>query len=327
MARHPTAARATVRAPVRACALAAAAVMASTGASAELRNEGGGAYDQAPMYRTLNAGYIFSETTGELLLEGLDYVSNVAPTPNSLETGRIDLDGATAWYTGSSQYSGFYAARTYASMTVANAQADQAYYWVSGQGTTTSVTFFDPSVAQARAVFRWHVTGTSTSSSGTGRADGRVDFYATTESDRSWLDLFNGGFSGTLLEFGPGTYEYTLPLVPLGTPINLFFWTSAFVLLTPGDLPEGGGTTITANYSRTIVLESVELYDTDDNPLSGWSLEDNDTGTTLFDAGGRLVPVLPAAPIPEPGTWAMMLGGLASLGWWQRRRHAARTGG
>lgn len=108
----------------------------------------------------------------------------------------------------------------------------------------------------------------------------------------------------------------------LGTPINLYFWTSAYVWLKPGDLGVGDGATITANYSRTIVLEGVDLYDADDNLLSDWSMVDTDSGTTLFTDAGRQVPVLPSLPIPEPGTWAMMLGGLLSLGWMQRRRSA-----
>lgn len=247
MARHPHPKR------TAAAAVAVIACMACSSAWAELRSEGDGDFATAPMYRALNTGYAFSQTTSELVPERLDYVSNVAPEVNSLEIGRMDLDGATAWYMGSSQYSGFYAARTFASMTVSNAQTDHAYYWVAGQGTTTSVTFFDPTVAQARAVFRWHVSGTS-SSTGTGRADGRVDFFATTESDRNWLDLFNGGFEGTLQAFGTGSFEYTLPAAPMGTPINLFFWTSALVLLQPGDLADGSHATITADYSRTIVL-------------------------------------------------------------------------
>lgn len=313
-----------IRTPWRATALAASVALTGGTAMADVRYEGGGDFSAAPLYRALNYGFIYDQRTGAIDLEGLDYASNVAPRVNVVETGRMDMDGATAWYTGSAQYSGFYAARTFASITVANARSDHMYYWVAGQGTTTSLTFFDPAAAAARAEFRWHVTGTSDSSSGTGRADGRIDFHATTDGGRNWLDLFNGGFEGTLSAFGPGTYTYTLPSVPLGTPINLFFWTSAFVELMPGDLADGSGTTLTANYSRTIVLESVALFDADDNPVSGWTAVDTASGTALFDDSGRLAPVLPAAPIPEPGTWAMMLGGLASLGWLRRRAMGAR---
>ncbi len=303
--------------------LAAAAALALTAAAAhaDLREEGGGAYDLAPMYRALNYGFVYDGNTGGDVMEGLSYVSNVAPNVNSLETGRMDLDGSTAWYTGSAQYSGFYAARTYASLTVQNANPDHMYYWVAGQGTTTSITFFDANAAAARAVFRWAVTGTSSSPAG-GWADGRVDFHATTETGRSWLDLFNGGFENTLSEYGPGNYTYTLPSAPLGTPINLFFWSSAFVQVSPGDVPAGSDFSITANYSRTVVLEAVELYDADDNRLTEWTMVDTATGTPLFMDGVRLVPVLPTSPIPEPGVWAMMLGGLATLGWLRRRRPA-----
>ena len=41
----------------------------------------------------------------------------------------------------------------------------------------------------------------------------------------------------------------------------------------------------------------------------------------------NLEPVPPVTPIPEPGTYALMLGGLALLGLVARRRLAARING
>ena len=43
----------------------------------------------------------------------------------------------------------------------------------------------------------------------------------------------------------------------------------------PGDLAPGQSTTLTADFSRTIVLESVELFDANDNPVTEWSMVDN----------------------------------------------------
>ena len=68
---------------------------------------------------------------------------------------------------------------------------------------------------------------------------------------------------------------------------------------------------------------TASLYDADDNLLSDWSMVDTDSGTLLFNADGRQAPVLP--PVPEPGTWSMMLGGLLSMGWMRRRRVGVRA--
>jgi hypothetical protein len=76
----------------------------------------------------------------------------------------------------------------------------------------TVACFFTAEAAAAYATVNWHVTGTSTHPSNGGVApasggwaDGRVDFFATTEGGRSGFDLFNRSFQDTLFEYGPGT--------------------------------------------------------------------------------------------------------------------------
>jgi hypothetical protein len=85
---------------------------------------------------------------------------------------------------------------------------------------------------------------------------------------------------------------------------------------------------MTADYGNTIVLEDVQLLDENNVALSAWSLEDNLSGDTVFDQTGRLAPVIPS-PIPEPGTWALMMAGLFAVSGVARRasrrqpRHSA----
>lgn len=287
----------------------------------------------APFYRGFAFGGIARD--GGFRFDGedstsVDYANNLAPQPLVRVAGTEQAEGATMFYDGWSTYSGFYAARSYATMTVNNAQADQDYYVVAGQGTTTVARFFTAEAAAARATFTWHVTGSSTHPSigGTrpasgGWADGRVDFFATTESGRSWFDLFNGGFQNSLFEYGPGTYSYTLPVAALGDPIYLYFWTSAFTQMESGQFAQGDNFTLTANFANTVVLGEVTLEDEAGNPISEWQMEDAETGALLFDQTGRITDIAPPPAIPEPGTWALMGAGLALLGW--RARHLRRS--
>ncbi len=287
----------------------------------------------APFYRGFAFGGIARDGNFSFQSEdstSVDYANNFAPQPLVRVAGTEQAEGATMFYEGWSTYSGFYAARSYATMTVNNAQADQDYYVVAGQGTTTVARFFTPEAAAARATFTWRVTGSSTNPSNGGAApasggwaDGRVDFFATTEGGRSWFDLFNGGFQNTLFEYGPGTYSYTLPVAALGDPIYLYFWTSAFTQMQSGQFSQGDNFTLTANFANTVVLDEVTLEDELGNPITEWQMADDNTGELLFDQTGRITDIAPPPAIPEPGTWALMGAGLALLGW--RARHLRRS--
>jgi hypothetical protein len=277
----------------------------------------------APFYRGYAFGGIARDgnfSFDDADSSSVDYANNFAPQPLVRVAGTRQAEGATMSYDGWSTYSGYYAARSYATMTVNNAQADQDYYVVAGQGTTTVARFFTAEAAAARATFTWHVSGTSTHPSiggvappSGGWADGRVDFFATTEGGRSWFDLFNGGFQDTLFEYGPGTYSYTLPVTALGDPIYLHFWTSAFTQMQSGQFAQGDDFTLTANFANTVVLEQVTLADEAGNAIGEWQMEDAETGELLFDQSGRITDVAPPPAIPEPGTWALMASGLALL--------------
>lgn len=301
--------------------VALAAAAACLPAAAAYVSEGGGSFTEAPMYRAFGFAGVDLDDDGaypESDFDAIDYVSNVAPKPlltvqHSMQAGGTGF-AATAW----SAWSGFYAARSYASMTVDNADPAQRYYAVAGQGSSTVVQFYTPEAAAAKAVFTWRVTGDESNPPGTGLATGRLDFAATTESGRSWLDLFNGGFGETLFAYGTGTFSFALPVADLSTPIYLHYWSSAFVEYLGGQLPAGASFTATADYGHTVVLEAVALLDADDQPLSEWAMDDLVAGVTVFDQGGRLAEVLPP-PVPEPGTWAMLAAGLLAVGRLARR--------
>jgi hypothetical protein len=290
-------------------------------AAAPVAQAQGDPYGQVPLYRALVFGGIASNGNDYQAgnFDTIDHASNTAPMPFASMNRSFAANGATMNYTGWAAANAFYTARTYASMSVTNANADDTYYLVAGQGTATSLTFFTPGAQSARATFTFTMSGVESNPSNVGRATSRLDFAASTDTSKTWLDLFdpNGGLN-PLLRFGAGTFTYTLPIVPLGQTLNLYFWTSAFTEVLAGSFAQGSNFSMTADYGNTIVLDDVQLYDTTtDALLSNWELKDDLSGDILFDATGRIAEI---TPIPEPGTWLLMLGGLCVVGWLARLR-------
>jgi hypothetical protein len=281
-------------------------------------------YKNSPLYRAFVFGGIDRDGDGGFAFEDLDiidYANNFSPMPLAHLNRSFAANGATLNYTGWAALSGLYATRAYASMTVTNAAATDGYYLVAGQGTTTSATFFTPEAQAVRARFTFRISGSESNPQAIGRATSRVDFAASTDPDKSWVDLFNGGLTG-LKEFGPGTFTYTVPHIELGTPVDFYFWSAAFTEVKRGDFAQGANFTLRADYGNTFVLEDVELFHADsvpDLPISSWRMEDMESGETVFNQTGRIAAIMPS-PIPEPGTWALMLGGLFVVGRLARQR-------
>lgn len=298
-------------------ALCAALVLgAAAGARADIVGIGGGDPDAVPLYRALSFGTI---NFGGGILNGVDYNSNFAPLPMANGSTTIALNGATMTTVGAAAYSGFYAGRNYASISVSNANAADQYYQVAGQGTATSVQFFTPEAAAAYATFTWRVSGSTSNPSQVGNttcstpipepgcfpaATGRLDFGASTRADAVWSHLFFDPEDKleTITRFGPGTYTYRLPIEELGEVIRLFYWSSAYAQVNAGEAPAGSSFTLTADYYNTVVLEEVQLFDASDTPLSDWTMRDLTSGDDVFNQSGRLAAVLPAPPLPTPGT-------------------------
>lgn len=263
--------------------------------------------------------------------EGL-LTSNNTGVPGQTRVDTFTANGATVRSETSAVPGGFYFSRNTASLTIENANADDGYYALGGYGSMTSVQFFSAEAEAQRASFRWRVTGVETAtpigscvpeqSTFDLCSTARMDFAATTDDDVNYFDLLYSGNYGTMTEFGPGEYSYSIAGFNLGEVITLGFWTSAFVQINPGQLAQGENAFYAANYGNTFELIGVDLFDAADNLITDWTLLDLNTGETVFNADGRIT-----ASVPEPGSLALLGLGLLGIGMVRRGRPLNRSAG
>jgi hypothetical protein len=235
------------------------------------------------------------------------------PIPGNYHTGTtLVRDGATITYSANATSPGFFAAKNDTTLSVSNIQ-HQGYYSIAGQGSHTQVQFFAP-VTPAEATFNWKVTGIA--SAPYGIATSRLDFLAGSYPGSGINDLFS---LPHMQHDGPGNYSYVLPTT-LNTPIDLFYWSSAYIEVLDTDTAGRVGQSFSAfaNFSSTYTLESIDLRDSNGDLIPAWTMEDTSApGVALFDQNGRTLAAGSSAP--EPTTLLFLaLGGTLILA---RRRH------
>ena len=187
-----------------------------------------------PFFRSIS-GFFTDQTNdgiNNFSAPGTDIAFEDTPTPvNTSKVINDTYDNASASVNTHSDYAGFFAAKNYAQIAINNVQSD-GYYAIAGRGSHTTVKFFTPDALAERAVFHWHVTGNS--SIPVGVAGSRIDFAAGNYANTDFNGFFDIPTPQRLEQYGPGNYTYTLPMT-LNQPIDLFYWSSAYIQVNYGE--------------------------------------------------------------------------------------------
>lgn len=241
------------------------------------------------------------------------------PRATFLNASYTDPLGAHINMQGSTTPSGFFAARNQVSMTVTNVQSE-GYQATTAQGSHTQVMFNTPGALAASSVYRWRVTGTTSSTVPGANVNAGLSFLAGDFGGADLTTMFSNPNTQSLI--GPGTLDYTLPLL-LNKPIDIYFYSGAYfeTKKSQGAARLGGTLSGFSNFNNTYVLDSIELFDSNGDPITNWTMEETSVpGVALFDQNGRTAAgAVVGSAAPEPTTLLFLaLGG--TLVFARRRR-------
>lgn len=221
-----------------------------------------------------------------------------------------DFDGALVQGEAYTIAPGFFAAKNYAQLSVSNAQ-EQGYLIQSSHGTHSTVEFFSPDALPVRSVFHWKVTGSASSSNASVYAGMQLRFLAGQYPTTGFYDFFAlpGMYTDTV-----GNISYNLPLA-LNQPIDLFYHSVAFISINDTDAINvvGDSFTAEADFANTFIMDRIDLYDSNNDLITNWSMTDLASGQVMFTQAGRTA-AANGASAPEPGTLLFLaLGGTLVL--------------
>jgi hypothetical protein len=236
------------------------------------------------------------------------------PRNTYLNVSRTFDSGAQITMQGSAISNGFFSARNQVSMTVTNVQ-HEGYQATTQTGSHTQVQFFTPGTLATSSVYRWNVSGTTGSSLSGANVNGGLSFLAGNFGGAGYNTVFSSVNTQVLI--GPGTLTYTLPQV-LNQPIDLYFVSGAYFETKRSQSLALLGGTISgfSNFGSTYTLEGIDLYDSNDDLITNWTMEDVSLpGVPLFDQDGRTAAAGGfGVAAPEPTTLALLaVGGIGML--------------
>lgn len=272
--------------------------------------------------RNTSSGYVADSYNAYNTASGATNINS--GLPNATATGsaiyrNTNYAGASVEAMASAIGGGFYVAKNYAKVSINNVQ-DSGYIAGGGYGSHTQLKFLEAPSNVAYSVFRWDVTGSTTTTFNTGYAGSVLQFMAGYYPTQTFNSVFNTPtpHADLYVYENEGNFTYNLPIV-IGQNIDLFYQSTASVHLTRDEAQDflGGFYSAEADFASTTTLSRIDLYDSSNTLItSNWTLADVSSGQALYNQNGR---IQAGSSAPEPGTV-----GLVALGALMIARKARR---
>jgi PEP-CTERM motif len=132
--------------------------------------------------------------------------------------------------------------------------------------------------------------------------------------DAGCLDIERNYYQGDIINSNNALRSWTLNIPITFDNLSSFYmqmWTLADSSVTAGLHGDSRQHQSESDFENTLRWGGIQaVLDDQGRPVTGWGISSL-PGVDLT-----------VAAVPEPGTWAMMLGGLLALGWIRRSRHA-----